>query len=59
MGTPKQWQLILGVVAAVCAYLLIQTDVALEGWAKVLVGAVSVGVAVLRPGKLAGTDGGE
>ena len=59
MGTPKQWQLILGVIAAVCAYLLIQTDVTFDGWSKVIVGAISVGVAVLRPGKLAGTDDGE
>lgn len=56
MGTPIQWQTALGIIAAVCAYLLIQTDVVLEGWAKVLVASVSVAVAVLRPGKLAGVD---
>lgn len=43
------WRTLYGVVAAVCAFLLIQTDAPLEGWAKVLVGAVAVAVAVIQP----------
>ncbi len=48
--TAGQWRLITTSVSAVCAFLLIQTDVPLEGWAKVLVGAVSVVVAgIINP----------
>lgn len=49
--TENRWRTLFGVVAAVCAFLLIQSDVPLEGWTKVLVGAVSVAVAVIAPPK--------
>jgi hypothetical protein len=43
------WRTIFGVVAAVCSFLLIQTDQPIEGWAKVIIGAVSVALAVISP----------
>lgn len=49
-GIPSTaWRTLFGVIAAVCAFLLIQTDQPMEGWAKVLVGAVAVAVAVIQP----------
>jgi hypothetical protein len=45
--TSAQWRTITVTVSAICAFLLIQNDVALEGWAKLIVGAISVGVAAI------------
>lgn len=53
MGTPKQWQTILGIVAAVCAFLMIQPEVQQYAWAMIVLGCINVALAVLRPGKLA------
>lgn len=48
--TAAQWRVLTVSISSVCAFLLIQTDVPLEGWAKVLVGAISVVVAgVINP----------
>lgn len=46
---PNVWRTVYGVIAAVCSFLLIQTDAPLEGWAKVAVGAIVVAVAVIQP----------
>jgi hypothetical protein len=35
--------------AAVCSFLLVQPDVILPPWAKVIVGAVIVALAVINP----------
>lgn len=43
------WRTLFGTVAAVCAFLLAQPDVTLPPWAKVLVGAIAVAVAVVQP----------
>lgn len=44
-----QWQTIFGAVAAVCAFLLAQPDVALDPIVKVVLGAVIVALAVINP----------
>lgn len=46
---PNAWRTIFGVVAAIDAYLLIQTDVIFDPIAKVVLGAIAVGLAVLNP----------
>jgi hypothetical protein len=46
--TNGRWRTLFGVLAAVVAYLLIQTDVPLEPWAKVVLGALSVALAVIK-----------
>lgn len=44
-----QWQTIFGTIAAVCTFLLAQTDVELLPVTKVVLGAVIVGLAVVNP----------
>lgn len=46
--TTNQWRAILGGSTAVVAYLLIQTDVPLEPWAKVALGCLNVFLAVFK-----------
>jgi hypothetical protein len=46
--TTNQWRTLFGVIAAVCSFMLIQTDVALDPLVKLVIGAVSVGVAVIQ-----------
>jgi hypothetical protein len=48
----NQIKLIFGAVAAVCSFLLVQTDMALAPWANVVLGAIIVALAVLNPGTL-------
>lgn len=55
--TEKQWQAVLGVAAAIITFLLMQPDVVLPPWVKVILGAANVGIAVLAPNKLAGDEG--
>lgn len=45
------WRTVFGVAAAVVAYLLIQTDVPLDPIVKVVLGAMSVSLAVLNPNR--------
>ena len=47
--TETRVKLVLGAIAAVAAYLLVQTDVALEPVLRVALGAVIVALAVLNP----------
>ena len=56
MGTPIQVQTVLGVIAAVCAFLMIQPEVQQYSWVMIALGCVNVALAVLRPGKLAKSD---
>ena len=49
--TSNQWKLLLGGTSAVIAYLLVQTDLTFEPWAKVLLGAASVFLAVFKTGE--------
>lgn len=42
------WTTVFGIVAAVDAYLLIQSDIALDPVAKVVLGALAVALAVLK-----------
>ena len=51
--TENQWRSVFIVAAAVVSYLLVQEDVPIEGWAKVLLGAVNVALAALSPSRLA------
>lgn len=46
--TNTRWRSLFGVAAAVVAYLLIQTDVPLDPIAKVVLGALSVALAVIK-----------
>ncbi|HSW42948.1 MAG TPA: hypothetical protein VLM76_10605 [Patescibacteria group bacterium] len=47
--TETRVKVVLGAIAAVAAYLLVQTDVALEPVLRVALGAVIVALAVLNP----------
>ncbi|HSW43831.1 MAG TPA: hypothetical protein VLM76_15140 [Patescibacteria group bacterium] len=47
--TETRVKLVLGAIAAVAAFLLVQTDVALEPAVRVALGAVIVALAVLNP----------
>ena len=47
--TETQVKLIFAAVAAVCSFLLVQPDLALEPWVKVALGAVIVALSVLNP----------
>jgi uncharacterized membrane-anchored protein len=47
--TETQIRVVLAAIAAVCAFLLVQPDVVLPPWAKVIVGAVIVALAVINP----------
>jgi hypothetical protein len=49
----NQVKLVLAAIAAVCSYLLVQTDVVIEPWANVLLGAIIVALAVLNPASIA------
>lgn len=42
-------RLVMAAIAAVCAFLLVQTDVPLEPWVNLLCGATIVALAVLNP----------
>lgn len=53
----KQAQTLLGVVAAVCAFLMLQPEVQRMPWVMIGLGCINVALAVLRPGRLA--SGGE
>jgi hypothetical protein len=44
---------LVGIAAAVVAYLLVQTEVPLDPIAKVALGAISVALAVLSPSAIA------
>jgi len=44
-----QIRIVFAAIAAVCAFLLVQTDVALDPIVKVIVGAVIVALAVINP----------
>lgn len=55
--TVTQWRTLFGIVAAVCAFLLTQSDVVMPPWAKLILGAISVAVAVARAPESA--EGGE
>lgn len=46
--TNTQWRTIIGVAAAVVAFLLVQQDVVLSPVLKVALGAISVGLAVIN-----------
>lgn len=52
--TATEWRTVITVAAAVVAYLLVQTDVPLEGWFKVALGATAVALAAVSPNRLAG-----
>lgn len=58
MTPEKIVQTIFGVTAAVVAFLLAQQDVPLDPIAKVILGAISVGVAVANPWSVAQKAGG-
>jgi len=51
--TETQWKTVFGVVAAVAAFLLAQTDIALVPIAKVALGATIVALATLNPDRSA------
>lgn len=59
MTPEKIVQTIFGVTAAVVAFLLAQTDVPLDPIVKVILGAISVGVAVANPWAVARKANGE
>jgi hypothetical protein len=42
-------RLVMGAVAAVCAFLLVQPDLVLEPAVKVLLGSIIVALAVINP----------
>jgi dipeptide/tripeptide permease len=44
----RQWQIVFGTVNAVCAFLLIQSDVPLNPVLKVALGAVVAGIGFVR-----------
>jgi hypothetical protein len=46
-------RLLMGAVAAVCAFLLVQTDVALDPWVNLVCGAIIVALAVINPSSIA------
>lgn len=54
----KAARLIVGVAAAVVAYLLVQTEVPLDPIVNVALGAIAVGLAVLSPEALARRNSG-
>lgn len=54
----NQARVAIAVAAAVVAYLLAQPDVVLPPIAKVILGAVSVALAVVNPGSVAARVGG-
>jgi hypothetical protein len=47
--TENQWKTLLGAVAAVCGFLLTQSDVTVPPLLKVTLGAVIVALAVINP----------
>lgn len=49
--TSNQWKLLLGGVSAVVAFLLVQTDLALDPVVRVALGAASVFLAVFKTGE--------
>jgi len=53
----NQIRVLLAAIAAVCAFLLVQPDVVLPPWAKVIVGAIIVALAVLNPQTIAARTG--
>jgi hypothetical protein len=53
MGTPRQWQLVLGIIASVTTFLMLQAEVQAMPWAMIVLGCINVALAALRPGKLA------
>ena len=50
----NQWRSAFAVGAVVITYLLVQEDVPIEGWFKVVLGALNVAIAAMSPSKLAG-----
>ena len=44
---------IFGAIAAVCSFLLVQPDLVLEPWLKVVLGAIIVALAVINPSGVA------
>ena len=51
----NQWRTVFGSAALVISYLLVQEDVPIEGWFKVILGGLNILVAALSPSRLAGT----
>lgn len=49
--TNAQWKMLFGAAAAVVAFLLVQTDVALDPVARVALGCVAVALAVVNPNR--------
>lgn len=47
--TETQWKTLFGAIAAVCSFLLVQTDVVVPPVAKVILGCVLVALAVVNP----------
>jgi hypothetical protein len=47
--SPGQWKTLFGMAAAVCAFLLVQTDVALVPLVKVSLGSLITALAILNP----------
>ena len=52
--TAREWNVVITVLAAVVAYLLVQSDVDFPPGVDVLLGAAAVALAALRPDRLAG-----
>ena len=53
----NQVRIFLAAIAAVCSFLLVQPDVVLPPWAKVIVGAVIVALAVVNPASVSDRTG--
>lgn len=52
-----QVKLIFAAIAAVCSFLLVQTDVPLEPWVNLICGAIIVALAVINPAATAARTG--
>lgn len=50
-------KVIFGAIAAVCSFMLVQPDLLLEPWLKVLLGAIIVALAVINPAATAARTG--
>lgn len=57
MSTATTFRTIIGVAAAVVAFLLVQQDVVFEPLVRVALGAAAVGLAVLSPTAIAARVG--